>query len=69
MNPCERGESLVVLADKFANTITDLVNEIKSLNARVEKLEAPTAHVVSDIAGTTKKLKIVADELESATHK
>ena len=63
MNPCERGESLVVLADKFANTISDLVKEIKALNVRVEELENTNTQEVSSISESVEKLQVVVDEL------
>ena len=63
MKPCKRGESLVVLADKFANTISDLVKEIKALNARVEELENTNTQEVSSISESVEKLQVVVDEL------
>ena len=61
MKTCERGDALVELADRFAITIKELVNEVKYLKQRIELLENSN-HVVVNIDESVHKLQVV-DEL------
>jgi len=61
MKTCERGDALVELADRFAITIKELVNEVKYLKQRIELLENPN-HVVVNIDESVHKLQVV-DEI------
>jgi hypothetical protein len=47
MKTCERGEALLELADNFALTIKELVNEVKYLKERIELLENPNHTTVN----------------------
>jgi hypothetical protein len=55
---CERGEALVEIADKFANTIKELVSEVKYLKQRIELLENPN-QISFDIDEPVRKLQVV----------
>jgi len=61
MKTCERGEALVEIADKFTETIKELLLEVKNLKQRIELLENPN-HVVVNIDESVHKLQVV-DEI------
>jgi uncharacterized protein YoxC len=60
MKTCERGDALVELADRFAITIKELVNEVKYLKQRIELLENSN-QISFDVNAPVQKLQEVVD--------
>ena len=63
MKPCERGEALVDVADKFTKIISNLTEEIKSLRLRIETLEDTQHDTAIDIGDSVKQLQVVTESI------
>jgi hypothetical protein len=62
MEPCDRGEALVEIADKFTKILSELTAELQHINKRIDLLENPD-HVASDINSSVKKLQELTTDL------